>query len=47
MVIHNAVENVAITAKIAGSDLPQNQLADILADMIAGFVLEPNIAPTP
>ena len=46
MVIHNAVENVAITAKIAGSDLPENQLADILADMIAGFVLESNNTPT-
>ena len=46
MVIHNAVENVAITAKLAGSDLPENQLADILADMIAGFFLGTNITPT-
>ena len=39
MVIHNAVENVAITAKFVGSDLSENELADGLADMIAGFVL--------
>lgn len=38
-VIHNAVENVAHTAKLTGSDLPGKQLADGLADMIAGFVL--------
>jgi len=39
MVIHNAVENVALTAKIVGSPIPEDQLADGLADMIAGFVL--------
>ena len=38
-VIHNAVENVAHTAKLLGSDLSAKQLADSLADMIAGFVL--------
>jgi len=41
MVIHNAVENVALTAKIVGSPIPEDQLADGLADMIAGFVLGP------
>jgi len=39
MVIHNAVENVALTAKIVGSPIPEDQLADGLAEMIAGFVL--------
>ena len=45
MVIHNAVENVALTAKIVGSNLPGRQLADVLADMIAGFVLRPGLGP--
>lgn len=39
MIIHNAVENVALTAKIVGSGISEKQLADSLTDMIAGFVL--------
>ena len=42
MVIHNAVENVALTAKIMGSSLSEGQLADSLADMIAGYALGTN-----
>lgn len=44
MVIHNAVENVALTAKIVGSDLSESQLADNLAEMIARFVLGFDVA---
>jgi len=39
MVIHNAVENVAHTAKFMGSDIKEERLADGLADMLAGFIL--------
>jgi len=39
MVIHNAVENVAHTAKFMGSDIESERLADGLVDMICGFLL--------
>lgn len=39
MVIHNAVENVAHTAKFYGTDISEEALADALADMIAGLLL--------
>ncbi len=42
MVIHNAVENLAHTAKFIGSDIEEERLADSLADMIAGFLLPDN-----
>ena len=39
LVIHNAVENVAHTAKLMGTDIEENRLADGLADMISRFLL--------
>ena len=39
MVIHNAVENVAHTAKFLGTEIGEDRLTDTLADMISGFVL--------
>lgn len=39
MVIHNAVENVAHTAKFMGSEIGPERLADGLAEMISGFFL--------
>jgi AcrR family transcriptional regulator len=39
MVIHNAVENVAHTAKFMGSDIEETRLVDGLADMISGYIL--------
>ena len=39
MVIHNAVENVAHTAKFMGSDIEEERLVGGLADMISGFLL--------
>jgi len=39
MVIHNAVENVAHTAMLIGSDIEEERLANSLADMISGFLL--------
>ena len=40
MVIHNAVENVAHTAKFMGSEIGEEHLAEGLTDMISGFVLK-------
>lgn len=40
MVVHNAVENVAHTAKFYGTDISEAKLADALADMIAGFIID-------
>jgi AcrR family transcriptional regulator len=42
MVIHNAVENVAHTAKFIGTDIEEDRLADTLANMISGFILGNN-----
>ncbi len=39
MVIHNAVENVAHTAKFMGSDIAEERLVDGLTDMISGSIL--------
>ncbi len=40
LLIHNSVENVAHTAKFMGTAIDEKRLADGLADMIAGFVLD-------
>jgi AcrR family transcriptional regulator len=40
MVIHNAVENVAHTAKFMDSDIEESKLADGLVDMIVAFVFQ-------
>lgn len=40
MVIHNAVENVAHTAKFMDSDIAERRLAEGLVDMIVGFVFQ-------
>lgn len=38
MVIHNAVENVAHTVRLLGTDIKEERLVNGLADMISGFL---------
>lgn len=45
MVIHNAVENVAHTAKFMDSDIAERRLAEGLVDMIVGFVFQTSAGP--
>lgn len=45
VVIHNAVENVAHTAKFIGPAIEENRLIDALADMIFNFLLRGDATP--